>query len=77
MANKGTTVALVTATYLRNTLAMQWRVHVKICGKCIVTGAAKRCYGDKGWERVKELQLARASVAELEQDLAAEQPTLF
>lgn len=77
MTGKGTSAALAAATYLRDVLAMQWRVHMKTCGKCIVTTAAKRQYCDDGWRLVRDLQLARTRVAELQHQVEAEHPTLF
>ena len=77
MGVRGRGTPLSYATNQRNTLNSEWRKHVKTCGKCLTTTAARSRYCDDGWHIAKDLAAARARVDELREQIVADNPTLF
>lgn len=70
-------VLLADATLIRRTLATQWDVHVKMCGTCRALRAPNQQFCDEGWELAKQLQAAKARVAELQDELTEGHARLF
>lgn len=70
-------LALQTAENELASLRTEWIRHVKGCGTCIVTTAARRRFCDTGWSIAKRGAAAATTVRDLQAAAAAAEPTLF